>query len=143
MHGHDASPARRVTAITIGHVALWTRDVDRLAGFYREYFGAEVGELYENASKGFASRFLRFGDGARLEIMSTTQLATVHVERGAQRMGLTHLALQLGSAEAVDALTARLRADGHEVLDLPRHTGDGYYESVVLDPDGNRLELAA
>jgi hypothetical protein len=26
------------------------------------------------------------------------------------------------------------------VLDGPRRTGDGYYESAVLDPDGNRLE---
>jgi len=23
----------------------------------------------------------------------------------------------------------------------PRWTGDGYYESVVLDPDGNQVEL--
>ncbi len=42
-----------------------------------------------------------------------------------------------------DALTARLRDDGYAVLDGPRRTGDGYYESVVLDPDGNRLELTA
>jgi lactoylglutathione lyase len=26
-------------------------------------------------------------------------------------------------------------------VDGPRRTGDGYYESVVLDPEGNRLEL--
>ena len=36
---------------------------------------------------------------------------------------------------------ARLAADSVPVLDGPRHTGDGYYESVVLDPDGNRIEL--
>ena len=29
------------------------------------------------------------------------------------------------------------------LLDGPRRTSDGYYECVVLDPDGNRLELAA
>ena len=38
-------------------------------------------------------------------------------------------------------LTARLRADDYRVLDGPRTTGDGYYESVVLDPDGNRIEI--
>ncbi|MBN8494960.1 MAG: VOC family protein, partial [Burkholderiales bacterium] len=54
-----------------------------------------------------------------------------------------HLAIALGSEAAVDALTAQLRAAGHPVLDGPRRTGDGYYESVVLDPEGNRLELTA
>jgi lactoylglutathione lyase len=58
-------------------------------------------------------------------------------------MGLTHLALAVGSEADVDQLTNRLRTDGYEVLDGPRRTGDGYYESVVLDPDGNRLELTA
>ena len=56
-------------------------------------------------------------------------------------MGLTHLALAVGSEAAVDALTQRLRADGFAAIDGPRRTGDGYYESVVLDPDGNRVEI--
>jgi lactoylglutathione lyase len=59
------------------------------------------------------------------------------------RSTLAHLAISLGSALAVDALTHRLRSDGFPVLDGPRRTGDGYYESVVLDPDGNRVELTA
>jgi hypothetical protein len=29
------------------------------------------------------------------------------------------------------------------ILDGPRRTGDGYYESVTLDPDGNRIEITA
>lgn len=129
--------------IRIEHIACWTEDLDRLAGFYQRYFNAEVGDVYRNPGKGYASRFLRWPDGARLELMHTTQLAPVQAAPGAQRMGLTHLALALGSQAAVDALTARLAADGHPVLDGPRRTGDGYYESVVLDPDGNRLELTA
>ena len=58
-------------------------------------------------------------------------------------MGFTHLAIALGSEAAVDELTARLRAEGIAVLDGPRRTGDGYYESVVLDPEGNRIEITA
>ncbi|MDA3955760.1 VOC family protein [Oceanispirochaeta sp.] len=34
-----------------------------------------------------------------------------------------------------------LQKDGFVISDGPRKTGDGYYESAVLDPDGNRLEL--
>ena len=56
-------------------------------------------------------------------------------------MGLTHLAISLGSETLVDDLTNRLRASGAAILEGPRRTGDGYYESVVLDPEGNRLEL--
>ena len=73
--------------------------------------------------------------------MRSTTLAPIPAAAGAQRMGLTHFAVSLGSASAVDALTERLRADGFPILDGPRRTGDGYYESVTLDPDGNRVEI--
>lgn len=127
----------------IEHVAFWARDLEALCGFYSRHFGAAVGPLYENPAHGFRSRFLTFDGGARLEIMATTQLAPAEHPPGAQRMGLTHLAISLGSEAAVDELTQRLAAAGVPVLDGPRRTGDGYYESVVLDPEGNRLELTA
>ncbi|MFN7958824.1 MAG: VOC family protein [Holophagaceae bacterium] len=127
--------------IRIEHLALWTPDLERLAAFYADVFGAAVGERYENAAHGFASRFLTFASGSRLELMQTAELDLAMAPPGAQRLGLTHLALSLGSAEAVDTLTAGLRDRGCPVLDGPRWTGDGYYESTVLDPDGNRLEL--
>ncbi len=127
--------------IRIEHLALWTHNLEGLAAFYAEAFGAAVGPRYENPSQGFASRFLTFGGGARLELMQSTSLELAEAPPGAQRHGLTHLALALGSVEAVDACTERLRRQDHPVLDGPRWTGDGYYESTVLDPDGNRLEL--
>jgi lactoylglutathione lyase len=129
--------------VRLDHVALWTDDVERLASFYARYFGARIGERYLNASKGFESRFVTFESGARLEIMRTTSMRPVPHAPGAQRMGLTHLALSLGSMEVVDQVTNRLRDAGYAVVDGPRRTGDGYYESVVLDPDGNRVEITA
>ncbi len=125
----------------IEHIALWVDDLEIICSFYARYFGASVGAQYENPAKGFCSRFLGFGAGARIEVMKTTSFAPVRHAHGAQRMGLTHLALSLGSEAEVDRLTLQLRADGHAVIDGPRRTGDGYYESVVLDPEGNRVEL--
>jgi lactoylglutathione lyase len=125
----------------IEHIALWTEDIERLANFYAGYFGATVGPKYVNPSKGFESRFLTFQGGTRLELMRTSVLRPLKAEPGRHRMGMTHLALSLGSENRVDELTATLRTAGFAVEDGPRRTGDGYYESVVLDPDGNRLEL--
>ncbi|MBC7843191.1 MAG: VOC family protein [Gemmatimonadaceae bacterium] len=125
----------------IEHLALWTTDIDRCAAFYATYFGGRPGPRYQNEAKGFESVFLSFADGARLEIMRTTTLTPTVATPGAQRMGLTHFAVSLGSESAVNAMTERLRTDGFPILDGPRRTGDGYYESVTLDPDGNRVEL--
>jgi lactoylglutathione lyase len=56
--------------------------------------------------------------------------------------GLVHLGFALRTADAVDVLSGVVAAAGHRVLEQPHRTGQlGRYESVVLDPDGNRLEL--
>jgi lactoylglutathione lyase len=123
----------------IEHVALWTRDLEGLRAFYERYFGATAGARYYNPKKQFQSYFLSFEGGARIELMHSPQIE--EPGKAGARLGYAHLAIALGSQEAVDALTARLRADGYPVLDGPRRTGDGYYESVVLDPEGNRIEL--
>ena len=125
----------------IEHGALWTRDLERLRDFYVRHFGARAGAPYRNPAKGFDSCFLEFEGGARLEIMRTTQLELADAPPGALRCGLTHIAVGVGSEARVDVLTSELRAAGFSVVDGPRRTGDGYYESVVLDPDGNRIEI--
>lgn len=125
----------------IEHIAIWTTDLARCKRFFESYFGATAGPAYQNPAKGFESCFLSFTDGARLEAMKTTSLSLLESAPGAQRLGLTHLAISVGSERQVDELTQRLRADGIAVLDGPRRTGDGYYESVVVDPDGNRIEI--
>ena len=122
------------------HVALWVRDVERVAAFYAQYFDARIGDRYQNPRKGFQSRFLAFASGARLEVMARTDVDT----RGTgEALGFAHVAIAIGDESAVDALAARFRADGVAVLDGPRRTGDGYYECVVLDPEGNRVEVTA
>lgn len=125
----------------IEHLALWTDDLERARRFYETHFGAQAGALYHNPRTGFRSYFLSFSTGARLELMQRPDVAPRGTESGAETLGLAHFAVSLGNEATVDATTERLRAAGVRVLSAPRRTGDGYYESVVLDPDGNRIEL--
>lgn len=121
------------------HVAVYVADLEAAKEFFVKYFKAVPNELYHNPNTGFRSYFLRFSDGARLEIMNKPDLQ----EKPAEGLfkGYVHMAFSLGSKEEVDALTARLKADGYQVISGPRTTGDGYYESCILDAEGNQIEI--
>ena len=127
--------------IRIEHIAIWTPDLERLRQFYETYFAGRANTKYVNPRKRFESTFLTFADGARLEIMQMPTVPPSANDVELQFMGYIHVAFSVGSPEAVDALTDRLHADGYPILDGPRTTGDGYYESTTLDPDGNRIEI--
>jgi lactoylglutathione lyase len=98
------------------------------------------GEKYENRKKGFSSYFLSFTSGARIELMNRKDIPedTEHIKAA---IGLAHLAISVGSKQKVDELTEQFRRDGFDILGEPRTTGDGCYESVIADPEGNRLEI--
>ncbi|MGA7883111.1 MAG: VOC family protein [Terrimicrobiaceae bacterium] len=125
----------------IEHVAIYTRNLEALRAFYVNYFGATSNDLYVNPKKGFRSYFLSFFDGARLELMQMESIPDSLNDPIAQFTGIIHIAFSLGSRDAVDRMTARLRENGFRILDGPRQTGDGYYECAFLDPDGNRIEI--
>lgn len=122
----------------IHHIAIWTFRLEEMKEFYIRYFQGTSNEKYVNPKKGFESYFIRFDDGAELELMSRADVQNVPIEEN--RRGLTHFAFLIDSKEEVLRLTEELRAKGYTVAGEPRTTGDGYFESVVLDPDGNRVE---
>lgn len=124
----------------IEHVAIWVNDLEKIKNFYLTYFDCTSGARYENPVKGFSSYFIRFDGGARIELMNSKDMESQHRE---VLSGWTHIAVEVGNASDVDVLTARMEQDGYVVAGYPRVTGDGYYESVVLDPEGNRIELVA
>ncbi len=128
------------TAVRIEHLALWCEDLEAVRDFYVRWFGAMPNERYDNPVKGFSSYFLSFASGPRLELMSRTDVTQRVAGEG---LGYAHLSIELGGEAAVDAMAAELRRAGVPVVDGPRRTGDGYYEAVVLDPEGNRIELCA
>lgn len=125
----------------IEHLAIWTKDLERLKEFYEKYFDTTSNSLYVNQKKQFRSYFLIFDSGARLELMQRPDIKSSPKSDGTELYGYAHLAISVGSEDSVNRLTERLRNDGYPILDGPRRTGDGYYESVVADPDGNRIEI--
>lgn len=125
----------------INHIAIWTRNLEKLRDFYIKYFSCISGEKYHNQAKGFESYFLSFDSGSRLELMQMKEIPSNLNNPIDQYLGIIHIAISTGSKEMVDAITERLRKDGYKVISESRITGDGYYESCVLDPDGNRIEI--
>ncbi|MBP1755302.1 MAG: glyoxalase [Firmicutes bacterium] len=123
----------------INHFAVYTNQLELLKNFYITYFEASSNDGYHNQTSGLRTYFLSFSDGARLELMTRPGLTQLSHEL--YQTGYIHLAFSTGSREAVDTLTTRLESDGYTVISRPRTTGDGYYESCILDPDGNLIEI--
>ena len=107
--------------------------------FFVTYLGGKSNALYHNKTTGFRSYFISFDDGARLELMNKPELSDE--PKHLNRTGYIHIAFSVGDKEKVDALTARMKADGYEVVSGPRTTGDGYYESCVVAIEGNQVEI--
>ena len=127
--------------IKMDHLAIWTSDLEKARAFYQKYFDMQCGARYYNPVKQFSSYFLSFPQGAvRLELMHRPDIANFIGKRGVAT-GLAHIAIAVGSKERVDVLTERLRSDGYVIEGEPRTTGDGYYESLILDPEGNLIEI--
>ena len=123
----------------IEHVAMYVSHLEEARDFFVKYLGAKSNDGYRNPRTGFRSYFLTFDDGTRLELMNKPTM--IDDAKVPERTGYAHIAFSVGSKEAVDTLTARLRADGYAVVSGPRTTGDGYYESCILAMEDNQIEI--
>ena len=123
----------------IEHIAMYVNDLEKTKDFFEKYFNAKSNSGYHNQKTDFRSYFLTFDDGARLEIMNRPKMNDE--TKAVNRTGFIHIAFSVGSPEAVDKLTDKLRKDGYEVISGPRTTGDGYYESCIIAIEGNQIEI--
>lgn len=127
----------------IEHLGIWTSDLDWLKAYYEVYFDGKSGTLYENKVKQFRSYFISFESGARLELMTKTDLdRNPDLENQKDKVGISHLTFGVASVEEVTVKANQLIKAGFTILDGPRITGDGYFEFVTRDPDGNRIEVS-
>jgi lactoylglutathione lyase len=117
--------------VQVRHAAAWVADLERARAFYERWFSATAGTRYSSSKRNFRSYFLSLGCGARLELMTSPGEAPRHA----------HLALSVGCRDAVDQLVKEMEAAGVRILSAPRVTGDGYYEALVTDSEGNLLEI--
>lgn len=124
----------------IEHIAIWTMDLERMKDFYLKSFDLTSNEKYYNPTKAFSSYFLSFKNGARIELMHHPEVSK-HIVKSGMGSGLTHFAISVGTKEKVDELTATFKKSGCTIIGEPRTTGDGYYESVIADPEGNLIEI--
>ena len=125
----------------IDHLAIWVTDLEIVREFYETYFHATSGLKYVNEKNKFESYFLSFKGGARLELMSKIPMPIDRQQNKPYKPGLAHFAISVGSRENVLKKTEELRSMGYQVAGEPRQTGDGYFESIVLDPEGNMIEI--
>ena len=123
----------------IEHIAMYVNELEAARDFFVKYLGGRSNDGYQNKNTDFRSYFISFDDGARLELMNKPGL--IDMGKPPNRTGYAHIAFSLGGKEKVDELTARLKADGFEVVSGPRTTGDGYYESCVVVFEENQIEL--
>jgi lactoylglutathione lyase len=129
-----------MTPLRVDHVALWVENLERMREFYVAVLGGTSGPLYQNPRTGFRSYFVTFPD-CRLELMCRPGHQRNGYERG--DLGFAHLGMSAGDRDEVDAHVAELRRCGVRVVGEPRVTGDGYYEAVIEDPEGNCIEIVA
>ena len=122
----------------LDHIAIWTKDLENEKDFFLKYFECTANEKYVNQAKQFSSYFITFAGGSGIELMSR---ADITAERAGETLGIAHIAINAGTREQVDKLTEIFERDDIIVVSKPRITGDGYYESVILDPEGNVIEI--
>jgi catechol 2,3-dioxygenase-like lactoylglutathione lyase family enzyme len=124
----------------VNHVAILTKDTDRLVAFYREVFEAEAGDRLEEFDGAIRLTFIRIGETAELNVFQVE--GNTEADRQSPMFGrgrIDHLGLQAASIDAFDQIRDRLIARGASDQFV---TDFGPVLSVFFrDPDGLEGEV--
>lgn len=134
-----------MTQLTKGfnHVAIVSKDFDRLADFYRHTFGVEAFGIEEETRNGLTLRhgFLRLGPTSAVHVFEfpeapTMSLSTEFFHRGR----VDHVAIEAADEDAFEAGRQRLVEAGASTGEIQDW---GVVKSVYFeDPDGLPCEFA-
>jgi catechol 2,3-dioxygenase-like lactoylglutathione lyase family enzyme len=129
-----------MTRGALHHVELWVPDVTRSESTIG-WLLKELGWVeYQRWPAGVS---WRLGDTYVVVERSPDMESGPHERK---RPGLNHLALHVGSPEAVDALTRAAREHGWKLMFADRHPyagGPEHYAAYLEDDDGFEVELVA
>jgi len=112
----------------IGHIALLTKDTEKLAEFYQTFFG--LNEVARSGEAGEHGRAIYLSDGhINLAILPARN----------RREGIFHFGMQVEDVKGA-AQTALAAGATGGTAELPK---DGRFaETFVLDPVGTRVDLS-
>lgn len=119
----------------LNHVVLTVTDVARARAFSGDLLGLPVVAMPGIPGGGF---FVRAGDVSIFVFSSQRPLPGDRFSEF--RVGLDHLAFTAPSRDALDTLTARLRAAGMETDDVERFAPTGNWYVACRDPDNIQIE---
>ena len=123
----------------VNHVAVLTRDTERLSRFYMEVFDAPPARMIEQQI-GFRLSLIDIGDGRELNVFEIDGNDEAHRQTPMFGRGrLDHLGLQAVSLEAFEEIRRRLMACG-AADDFVTDFGP-MFSLFFVDPDGLEGEV--
>jgi len=106
----------------VRHVAILTKNRDKMVEFYQKVFGLEPKRGYGGAI------YMSDGD---------TNVALIEITREDQKEGITHIGFEADDLEAIDR---NLKEAGYATTIDAKSDVDADYR--VLDPDGRYVDIA-
>ena len=113
--------------------SLTVADLDRSTAWYQDVLGFTLGERWE---EGAHVRGVQMKAG-RCDLL----LNQDDFQKGRDRAKGLGVRLWLSTAQDLDAVAARARAQGAVLDQVPRHTSWGAYVFMITDPDGFQLTV--
>jgi catechol 2,3-dioxygenase-like lactoylglutathione lyase family enzyme len=127
-------------SIGFNHVATLSTDLDRLAGFYKDAFDADVVFSMEQEGDHPRMFIIDLGGGAALNAFEVPPEALIGERRQIGGRGaIDHFAIAVDSLATLETMPERVVAAGGEVGEIQRLGGE--WSLFFRDIDGMELEI--